>query len=252
MQTYLIASPQEARPAAAQGCALAHAAYRIGQNSTLLRQSALLQAQGGLLLISDRGAPLIEDPAALCAAALRECARKSYSGVLLDFDEPPRQDRQCFAESLGRALAEKRKSLFLPVSYARSAADAFVLVETALSGGNLREHLQEHANRFGRRIALDMERIRMDFLLPSRKGIGIPLTADSLAALIRQESPSVFFSPELCARYFTYTRNGETHFVLFDDADTLKGKLRLGSEIGACAAFFVWSEIQDLAEGLFQ
>lgn len=44
-----------------------------------------------------------------------------------------------------------------------------------------------------------------------------------------EESPSVFFSQDLCARYFTYTRNGETHFVLYDDADTLSQKLRTGA-----------------------
>ena len=35
-------------------------------------------------------------------------------------------------------------------------------------------------------------------------------------------SPSVFFSHELCAKYFTYQRDGRAHFVLFDDADTIR------------------------------
>lgn len=50
----------------------------------------------------------------------------------------------------------------------------------------------------------------------------------------------MFFSKDLFARYFTYAKNGESHFILFDDADTLRQKLRLGRQLGVAAAFFQW------------
>ena len=73
MQIYLAASPSALQEASGYCRGLAHAAYRIGPNSTLLRQSLLLQTRGGLLSVSDREAPFIDDPEALCAAVLREC-----------------------------------------------------------------------------------------------------------------------------------------------------------------------------------
>ena len=73
----------------------------------------------------------------------------------------------------------------------------------------------------------------------------------SSSRLLDRESPSVFFSQDLCARYFTYARDGETHFVLFDDADTLSQKLRTGGNMGFAAAFLMYPEVQDLLPKLF-
>ena len=136
MQLYLAITPGEAREAAQYGRTLAHVAYRIGPGSTLLRQNLNLQTQGGLLSVSDREAPPIGDPDALCAAVLRECGRRSYTGALLDFEEPPRQDRLEFARRLGQTLAAGRRTLYLPERYAQAAGNsAVVLVCTAISGG---------------------------------------------------------------------------------------------------------------------
>ena len=62
-----------------------------------------------------------------------------------------------------------------------------------------------------------------------------------------REAPAVFFSRDLCARYFTYTEKGETHFVLFDDADTLNQTVKTGAKMGFAAAFFMWPEVRDIA-----
>ena len=91
----------------------------------------------------------------------------------------------------------------------------------------------------------------MDFLLPAETGEGRPLSQQEFQALVDRETPAVFFSQDLCARYFTYTRDGETHFVLFDDADTLQQKLRTGSALGFSAAFLMYPEVRDLLPRLF-
>lgn len=103
MQIYLAVTPAEAQEASRFRCSLAHVAYCIGPDSTLLRQNLLLQTRGGLLSVTDRGAPFIASPERLSAAALRECGRRSYGGVLLDFEQPPAPDRLAFAETLAGA-----------------------------------------------------------------------------------------------------------------------------------------------------
>ena len=249
MQVYLAVTPGEAQEASKYSRALAHVAYRIGPASILLRQSLLLRTRGGLLSVSDREAPRIEDPEALCAAVLRECSRWGYGGAVLDFEEPPRRDRLAFAEHLGQALSASRRRLYLPESYEAAAQNAVLLICTAVSGGSFSEHLKETAAKRGGagRLALDVQRLRMDFRLPARSGEGEPLSPERFQQLLDRESPSVFFSQDLCARYFTYTRDGEAHFVLFDDADTLNQKLKIGAGMGFSAAFFMWPEVRDIA-----
>ena len=82
----------------------------------------------------------------------------------------------------------------------------------------------------------------------------IQICADGQSALelLQQEKPSIFFTPELCTRYFSYTKDQVAHFVLFDDAETLRRKLKLGAQFGFSAAFFMWPEIKDLADSLLK
>jgi len=252
LQIYLAVTPQEAPYAAAYPVSLACMAYHIGPNSTLMRRNALLQNQGGLLTVSEQGSPLVEDSHSLCAAVLRECSRRNYGGVFLNFAAPVRHDLLQFATQLDEVLYKNGKKLYLPEGYVSSCPKAFLLVDTALSGGNLSEHLKQAAEKRKNLSALYMERIQMDFCLPARKGTGVTLANSAFTTLLDEKSPSIYFSPDLCARYFTYQKGSETHFVLFDDAETLKRKLKLGSEYGYSAAIFMWSEIQNIAPQLLK
>lgn len=167
MLVFLAVTPQEEREASRYTRSFAHAAYRIGPDSTLLRRDLLMQSQGGLLLLSDRDAPGVEDPQKLAAALVRECARRDYSGVALDFERvPPRADLGAAAGALAPLLARGGKRLYLPESCAAAAPGAFVLVNTAVSGGNLTQLLREAQGRYGGLCALDLQRLAMDFTLP--------------------------------------------------------------------------------------
>ena len=259
MQLYLTVRPEDTRTASAYPAGLAHAAYRIGEGSSLLSRNLLTPARPGpisgpsaLLVLSDRAAPPIDRPAALTEAVLRECARRSYGGVVLDFDEPPQEDRRRFAVLLGQQCVRNRKFFCLPPSYA--GAVEHPTVNTAISGGSFETHIREELACYGggRNVVFDLQRLRMDFRLPARSGQGEPLTQAALDALIREHQPAVFFSKDLFARYFTYAKNGESHFILFDDADTLRQKLRLGRQLGVAAAFFQWPEVCDIADSLFR
>ena len=225
MQIYLAVTPGEYQSAAKYSRLFAHVAYRIGPESQLLRQSLLLQTRGGLLALGDRDAPPISAPEALCAGILRECARRSYTGVLLDFEARPTDDRKVFAGMLAQHLRKTRRTLYVPESCA--VPGAVPLICTALSGGSFPQRLQEAARQFGG-----------------------PLSEEEFRSLVEKESPAVFFSQELCARYFTYMQGQETHFVLFDDESTLRQKLKTGEAMGFSTAFFMWPEIRDIAPKL--
>lgn len=121
MQLYLTVRPEDTRTASAYPAGLAHAAYRIGERSSLLSRNLLTPARSGpmaplpgLLVLSDRSAPSIDRPAALTEAVLRECARRSYGGIVLDFDEPSREDRRRFAALLGQQCAKAESSSAFP------------------------------------------------------------------------------------------------------------------------------------------
>ena len=114
----------------------------------------------------------------------------------------------------------------MPERYGAHAPHSRVMIPSALSGGSLQKRLEEALERFGEsRVVLALEKRAEDFYLPSPTGSGQPLNDQELAELKRRLSPSVFFSGELCARYFTYmSRENGAHFVLFDDGDTLRHK----------------------------
>mgnify|MGYP004706149951 FL=1 len=254
MRIYLAVSPDDLREAAAFQTGLAHTAYRIGEGSSLLSRNLLVQTRGGLLVLTDRDTPTIRQPEALAGAVLRECGRRNYSGVVLDFEEPPTEPLRRLAAALGRQCAASRRVLYLPEAYAFSAEQRTVIVNTAISGGSFEEHLREVCGRYGgaRNVALDIQRLAMSFSLPARTGQGEPLTLEALSALLEERQPAVFFSRDLCAKYFTHSQDGAARFVLFDDAGTLRQKLKLGQQLGVAAAFFQWPEVRDIAPELLR
>lgn len=235
MQLYLAAAPCYLPEARRWGLPIAHAAYRIDSGGRLAALALPPEVRGGLLLVTGTDCAAPPQPEALARDILRQCLQRDYSGVVL---EPVLTAAAMTAlESLCRRYG---RTLYVPERCGGQMPDARV-VSTALSGGTLRRRLEEVCRRFGpRRIALDLACVRADFSLPAPYGDGTALTARQLAAL-REQRP-VFFSPELCARYFTYGQGGMTHFVLFDDADTLRRKMALAAELGIQTGFLTLPE----------
>lgn len=246
MQVWLAVTPTEIPAVSRRVRRLAHVAYRIGK-SGLLRQDLTSNIRGGLLSLSDRDAPAIPDPDRLAAAVLRECVQRGYSGVVADFESSPTQDRIVFLKALKQRSG---KSFRLLVPESCFIPGATVLVNTAISGGNLTQRLQEAITRYPG-AALDLQRLMMDFTLPAPSGEGRPLSVSELSSMRKQLAPSVFFSPELCARYFTYMQNGQAHFVLYDDAETLQQKMKAADALGYSTALLMYPEVTDLTEQLF-
>lgn len=252
MQLYLAVTPDKLREAARYTDRLAHVAYRVGKDGRLNRRDLLMRTRGGLMVLGDQECGFIRDPAVLCRDVWRECGNRGYGGVLADFEQPPEADRTAFLEALGRVLSRNGMRLFVPEAYGGRVQQAAVLICTALSGGNLRQRLEECAQQFGRgRLALDLQRLRMSFPLPCPSGEGEPLDMRRLDEMLEKEGNSVFYSSDLCAKYFTFTDNEKSQFVLFDDAGTIQRKLRIGQEMGIGAGFLMYPEVEDLLPELF-
>ena len=137
-------------------------------------------------------------------------------------------------------------------STATAPPHAQVFISSALSGGTLVQRLREAQERFGRdRVVLALQRVAEDFFLPSPTGSGTPLTQEELQERIQERAPSIFFSHELCARYFTYmSRESGAHFVLFDDGATLAKKLQVARSLDIRTVLAAWPEIADVTEDL--
>lgn len=252
MQIYLAVTPDRLRQALSYTDRPAHVAYRVGEGGRLTRHSLLAATRGGLMVLGDGEGRALQDPVQLCREVWRECGNRGYTGVIADFEGPVSDARTAFLCRLGEVLARNRRQLLVPEPYGRLVPTARVLISTALSGGTLRQRLEEAAAVYGGdRLALDLQRLRMDFPLPCPSGEGRPLTGPELEGLLGKREPSVFYSGDLCAKYFTYTENGAGHFVLFDDAGTLSRKIRAGQELGIPFGLLQFPEVEDLLPQLF-
>ena len=246
-QLILAVPPEDVTAAQSYGLTLAHVAYRVGGGPHLFRSNLPIPVRGGLMYIDDSGFDGRGTPDPFCQEVVRECSARGFGGIICAFDRNLPLLAAIVAQ-LGPMLARQSRSFYVSEPYGRHTATGRVLIPTALSGGSLRQRLSEAAERYGTgRVALAVERSAEDFFLPSPNGQGRPLTREELAAKRKELSPSIFFSDELCARYFTYmNRQSGAHFVLFDDAGSIRKKLRLAEAMGIDRALFFYPEVSDL------
>lgn len=229
----------------------AHLAYRIGRGPHLFRAGGSPPPSGGLMVLDNREFDGLGTCTGFCQEVVRECSARSFSGAVLDFEGrlPPLEQMACRLDEL---FHQRGLSLYVPEAYGPCTTYAGVMVSSALSGGSLSVRLEEVCQRFGRdRVVLALSRVAEDFLLPSPTGSGVPLSQRELADLTARLHPAVFFSHELCARYFTYmSRDSGAHFVLFDDGDTLARKLELARRAGITTFLAPWAEVEEYAQQL--
>lgn len=223
--------------------------YRV-RGSRLYRARGAGGVRGGVMVVGISGytgggvlSALIEDIAA-------EISRCGFSGVVLDAGNGDTRRSASLANALSAALAPM--PVFVPLSLGDGAPRTFVLLQTALSGGSLARHLTDAAARFGvSRLALECDRLRMDFRLPCPGGAGEEIDAARLDALLAASpAPRVFFSEALCVNYF-FRREGENRYMtLFDDAESLRRKLRLAESLGVARAFLYYPHVSDILHRL--
>lgn len=241
-QIILVCPAAKCAEAARTGLPVLRLGLGLGANGTLVRAIAQTRRPGDFLGLSDFGVSAPVSPAVV--RQLVEEARGA-GGIVADLERatPVLDD---FLTALDGACATAKLPLFVPARRIASAPHAWAVAPGAASGGSLREELARGMRARHGRLAVTFEPTCRRFLLPAADPEGEELTAEELAALRARTNAQVFFSRELCARYFTYMDGGQGAFVLFDDADTLRARLSLLDESGAPYIFAAWEGCEDL------
>jgi len=248
LDTFLITVPPgQLRELQGWDAVPAHLAYRAGRGPHLFRAGGSPPPQGGLMVLGSQGFDGGGNCQPFCQEVVRECLARRFSGAVLDF-EGLSPLWELIAGQLDESFARRGWTLYVPECCGARADRAKVMIPSALSGGSLERRLEEAAERFGGRVALALQVSAEDFFLPSPTGSGLPLSREELRALMERLRPPVFFSADLCARYFTYMdREGGAHFVLFDDGDTLRRKVETARRVGISTFLASWQELAPYA-----
>ncbi len=181
---------------------------------------------------------------AFASRAVDTATHRGCIGIMADFERPLLQE---LTSALDAAAHRASLRFLIPLPLAEYAPHACVIADTAISGGSLEERFSSLLERFGAdRLAAQLTQVCADFPLPCSNPNGTPLTNEQFHSLLHTTGSSVFFSRELCAKYFTYTAHDQAHFVLFDDADTLRAKARILSRVGVTTLLAVYPDAQKL------
>lgn len=249
----LTAPPDAAREATSHGFPVGHMAYRVGPGAHLLRANIPINLRGGLMVVDGGGFDGRGEAGPFCQQVIRECSARGFDGVILDFEGRPHPLLGQIVNRLGALLSRRGWPLYVTEEYAGFSDQARVIIPSALSGGSLSQRLSEAAERYGTgRVALGVQRVAEDFTLPAPSGSGVPLSRQELSRRIESRGAAIFFSDELCAHYFTYmSRQSGAHFVLFDNAGSIRKKLQVARNLGLCACILAWPEVEDIIGSIF-
>lgn len=244
----LTVPPAESRAALYHGLPLGHMAYRVGGGPHLFRASVPVAARGGLMVLDNRGFDGRGASTQFCNEVTSECSARGFTGVICDFEGRPFQVLGSIVTELGDLLYKRGQPLYVTEPYAPYSERTKVLISSALSGGSLAQRLTEAVQQYGAgRVALAVERVAVDFFLPSPTGQGTSLSREELQNRIDDRAPTIFFSSELCAHYFTYmSKQNGAHFILFDDAGSIRKKLHVARSLDISDAILAYPELDDL------
>lgn len=236
--------PENIKAASKYSEILGHMAYRIGEDFYLYRTDIPSVLKGGLMVLGCATSIESGNPELLSEEIVRECDLRDFDGVILSVNKISPLLRTLIS-LLSKKLGEKM--LYLPEECAEASETARVIISTAISGGSLATRLQEVNAAYGKeRLCLDIERVRMDFRLPSRDGSGRAISAGELQTLKKTYHSQPYFSQELCAYYFTFNDKHGSHFILYDDVGSIRKKLQLAIRLGIPAALLLYPEVEDI------
>lgn len=244
-----VCAGRDAVRAAEQGLQVLHLCMGVSASGALERRRVPGVQRGCFLGLCDSpGEMTLCDPERLAADLVFEARRVNAPGVFADFEHETASSL-ALLRAFDEALDAEGIPLFVPVSIGRSLDHAVLTASTALSGGSLTAYFSSLQGIYGaHRIAAFLQPVSQDFTLPSASPDGKPLSAAARTAFLAETGAQVFFSRELCARYFTYTdREGGAHFVLFDDGETLAAKLAQLSGCGVQTVFALYPDVQALS-----
>ena len=237
MQVILASPPETAEEAAQTGYPVAILAWQVRRGYRLWEDGALRPVPR-MLLAADVSSFSADGSVNALAGELEGRARAlGAEGIVLDAGAAETAQLRDLALRVRKIC---RGTLYVTGRF--SVPGAIALTETAVSGGTLEGRLHEAAA--AGRAALDVEMTETEFRLPDRTGEGRPLAPGELEALHDRYRPRVFFSRELCVRYFSLRDGDGARMILFDDGESLLQKLRTGEAAGIDIAFLPYPRIR--------
>lgn len=242
-QTFFIATPNHAAAATATGLPCALLCYRIRQGGVLQSTALPRTTRGGLLGIlfvenlDSTSLPRLQQQ------ILAECHRRGYIGVL--FCSPPSLQS---LQPLCTALQAQDLTVFLPPESAAQVPHSIVLLPGSLSGGTFGQMVGDYTAQVPpNRIALQMQRCRHWFSMPSTSPDGTPLPVDWLPP------QQMFYSPELCTNYCLAPKpDNKLEFLLLDDVTSITRRIQAAANHGIPYTMLSYDEWQSDASALAQ
>jgi len=242
-------TPPEYIECEALGVTLAHLCYKISPSGRLIRFSRVpsKHLSGGIMGILASGKDILRiNHETLCRDIISEMTMRSFDGIFADFYGEFSPVLSSFLAELDRQAESRSMALYVNKAYASCTEHAKVLLQSDISGGSYSMYLSEMKQSIGDRLCLEIVPVCTEFLLPSMSSAGNPLTRTELDELMNKLDPMPFFSRELCAKYFTYMdAENKAHFVLYDDAYTIKVKMQKAENMNICPMFMLYSEVRE-------
>lgn len=204
--------------------------YRMDGDLTLLQSGNCPQnypRRGQIMGIESMTGAVEGDVEYFCKQVMGQVERYGYGGVSCLFPYDGKGAVISVVQQLEKECRGKGLDFLVPEEFGDVVQWGKIFISTALSGGTLEGRFKTAMETYGaRRVVMDIECMGEDFLLPAPRGCGEAVTREEIRQRIQREQANVFFSQELCARYFTYqNRENSLRFVLFDDEGTVREKI---------------------------
>lgn len=217
----------------------------VGNGMSLNRLYIPAKTEGDMLGISDMG--ITNGDINFCVnSILHEVKKGEFSSVFADFE---RQDTAVYSllNALDIRLNKEGIPLYVPLCNEKAVNYAILVVQSAISGGNLEEYILDLNEKHKNRIAISIRPICTDFILPSKNTEGTHISQKEKQERMQKYNAGAFFSRELCAKYFTYMdENEQGHFVLFDDLGTISAKVQMFNNLPVKNIFALYPDIEKL------
>ncbi len=236
---FFLSSPPDTAAEAARAGEVSLMAYRVGRSFRLVRAPGP-DVRASVMDVDCSALTGYGPHLCLAAELTRECRRMGCSGISLDLPRPTPQ-LTALCALLDEEAARQGLRLFVPERYALACPGAAIRLPAQNFSGTYDGRLEALARRWGpERLAPELERVRLDFALPARTGLGSALPWG-------EPGPEgAFYSPELRANYRTSLRAGRAHLVLWDDTRTLREKITIAVSLGITHFFLYYPHFKDI------
>lgn len=244
-QYIICAVSGQARAAEALRRPVAYMSWHIGPKLTLTASPGTQAPRMGFMALSDSGYDRNPgDGRALALQCLEVCRSLGLEGLLCDFEQPVRRPLEAFTAECADLFQSRGMPMYVPERYAACHHWPKVYIPTAMTSGSLRARLSAAVSSYGAgRVALEMEALARDLVLPSSSGAGEAISREKLEVILRNRGGVSFFSGELAANYFTERdAAGATHFFVYDDATTFARKTELALTLGITCGFVLYPD----------